>query len=88
MESAKEAEDDGSEAESEEGESSESSEGGAEGDGQGWEDQMPASADALSSALRELAMNENVESQYDSPTHSTITAPKALSKYAVQPLEE
>ena len=88
MESAKEAEDDGSEAESEEGESTESSEGGAEGDGQGWEDQMPASADALSNALRDLAMNENVESQYDSPTHSTITAPKALSKYAVQPLEE
>lgn len=87
MESAKEAEDDGSEAESEEGES-ESSDGGAEGDGQGWDEQMPSSADALSKALRDMAMNEDVRGNYDNVAHSTITAPKGLSKYAVQTLED
>ena len=88
MESAKEAEDDGSEAESEEGEAEPSDGGGSEADGQGWDEQMPASADALSKSLRDMAMNENIESHYESPTHSTITAPKALTQYAVQTLEE
>jgi len=87
MESAETAEDDGSTAEGEEGEDVPSN-GDQDGGGQGWDEQMPQSADAMETALRDLALNEDSREHYNTPSHATITAPSGLSRYAVLPIEE